>query len=297
MFRILLLPLLLLAAFVFADVETVSTGGSRYEAYTPAGELISSHTTQHKATDALLNWQQQNCTDACTGYIRRNLELRVTYDPYSEPTPTPEPEPEPVGGAYYAYTDNVAESLPLADATLLPQTVYIFWRTPGAQSATFYCCKGLTGAAEGEPHLPATNGLSTSIDLSQFTTAGGRELYVDYVDGSGAVHHDNYTVFNIDVPPTVSATLNWDRPPTRVDGSPLHPEEIDYYTIRHTTDGMIANYNVPGEDTQQEVQLEANRCHSFAINVIDTGGRDSDFTALLYCDLRVKPYGCTTNAC
>jgi VCBS repeat-containing protein len=109
--------------------------------------------------------------------------------------------------AMYSYNANLSDAQPLSDAVLEQTTVYMFFdNAPQYSSMNFYCCKGIDGASTGEAHktpvLDSSAPFVYSVDLSQYSTAGTRELYVDRIltDGSGI---DNiYINFSINISTT-----------------------------------------------------------------------------------------------
>ena len=118
--------------------------------------------------------------------------------------------------AMYSYNANLSNAQPLSGAVLEQTTVYMFFNnTSHYSSMNFYCCKGIDGASTGEAHKTPVRDSSApfvhSVDLSQYSTTGTRELYIDATrtDGSGL---DNiYVNFSIDtriVPITPDPTAN-----------------------------------------------------------------------------------------
>jgi len=94
--------------------------------------------------------------------------------------------------AMYSYNANLSNAQPLSGAVLEQATVYMFFNnTSQYSSMIFYCCKGIDGASTGEAHKTPVRDSSApfihSVDLSQYSTAGTRELYIDATrtDGSG----------------------------------------------------------------------------------------------------------------
>ena len=115
--------------------------------------------------------------------------------------------------AMYSYNANLSDAQPLSGAVLEQTTVYMFFNnTSQYSSMNFYCCKGIDGASTGEAHKAAVLDSSAPfvyfVDLSQYSTAGTRELYVDATrtDSSGI---DNISVnFSINtkiIPPTTNS--------------------------------------------------------------------------------------------
>ena len=83
--------------------------------------------------------------------------------------------------AMYSYNANLSDAQRLVDAVLEQTTVYMFFNnTSQYSSMNFYCCKGVDGASTGEAHKTPVRDSSTpfvySVDLSQYSTTGTREL-------------------------------------------------------------------------------------------------------------------------
>ena len=86
--------------------------------------------------------------------------------------------------AMYSYNANLSDAQPLSGAVLDQSTVYMFFtNTSQYSSMNFYCCKEIDGTSTGEAHkTPVRNSSAPFIhfvDLSQDSTTGTRELYVD----------------------------------------------------------------------------------------------------------------------
>jgi hypothetical protein len=79
--------------------------------------------------------------------------------------------------------------------------VYMFFSNASQYSEiVFYCCKGINGSSIGESHNASVRGLSTlAIDLSQYSTAGTRELYVDAIRTDGNGYDSISTYFSIKI--------------------------------------------------------------------------------------------------
>jgi len=106
--------------------------------------------------------------------------------------------------AMYSYNANLSDAQPLSNAVLEQTTVYMFFdNSPQYSSMNFYCCKGIDGASTGEAHtvpvLDSSAPVVYSADLSQYSTSGTRELYIDRIriDGSGI--DELYVNFSINI--------------------------------------------------------------------------------------------------
>lgn len=218
-----------------------------------------------------------------------------------DPTPTPPPGVEAV--AMYSYTNDVSTAVPLAGATLEPQTVYIFWQGVEANSVTYYCCKGISGDAAGEGHSPAVTVNSApytlAVDLSTYTTAGSRELYVDYMDSNGTLQQNNITNFAVAVDTssssnpayTVDAQLEWVAPSLREDGTDLASTDIAYYGIIYTDpDGNIHTQQIDKSKTSWPVTLSEGT-YDFAIYAADSNGLKSQ-SSTLSCNISATESSC-----
>ena len=170
--------------------------------------------------------------------------------------------------------------------------MYVFWQGQNISSVRFYCCKGIGGAATGEAHtiLGATDStapFSVAIDMAQYSTAGTRELYVDYRTSGGTWVTDNYTNFTI-VPPaqapaptTSTAQVSWSIPAQRTDGSPLAANEIDHFEIYvyNEASGAVNVTEVDGTLTQWSVTLTSGQ-YNFGILAVDNLGLASSMSSL-----------------
>lgn len=125
-----------------------------------------------------------------------------TPEPAPEPAPSPSPEVQTELLVSYA-RNNVDSAFPINGETLRPQQVYWYASGSSISHVTFYCCKGLTGDASGEPHsAPTTDSsapFSATVNLNQLTTSGQRELYADVFHSNGDVEH-LYATFTISQP-------------------------------------------------------------------------------------------------
>jgi len=98
--------------------------------------------------------------------------------------------------AMVSYNADLSDARPLSGAALKQTMAYIFFSNSSQYSnINFYCCKGINGTSIGEPHnAPVSDSSTLAIDLSQYSTAGTRELYVDATrtDGNG---YDSITIY------------------------------------------------------------------------------------------------------
>ena len=194
--------------------------------------------------------------------------------------------------ALYSYTNDITTAQPLAGAALDRRTVYVFWKGQNISSVRFYCCKGISGNAQGEAHtiLGATDStapFSVAIDMSQYSTEGQRELYVDYRTSAGVWIEDNFTNFTITPPATTqtptthTATVSWTIPTTRTDGSALAASDINHFEIYvyNQTSGAVNVTEVGGTITQWSVTLSSGN-YSFGVLTVDDQGLASSMSAL-----------------
>jgi len=141
------------------------------------------------AADAVTDTATETATDTTTD---TNIGSDIDTNPVSDQT------------AMYSYNANLSDAQPLNSAVLEQTTVYFFFNNaPQYSSMNFYCCKGIDGAGTGEAHETAVRDSSTpfvySIDLSQYTTTGTRELYVDRTRTDGSGIDDFYVNFSINI--------------------------------------------------------------------------------------------------
>jgi cell division septation protein DedD len=101
--------------------------------------------------------------------------------------------------AMVSYNADLSDARPLSGAALNQTMAYMFFSNSSQYSEIiFYCCKGINGTSIGEPHNASVRDSSTlpvyAVDLSQYSTAGTRELYVDAIrtDGNG---YDSITIY------------------------------------------------------------------------------------------------------
>jgi len=192
----------------------------------------------------------------------------------------------------YSYTNDINTAQPLAGAELERRTVYVFWQGSNMSSVRFYCCKGISGTATGEAHTivgatDSTAPYGVAIDMSQYSTEGTRELYVDYRTSAGTWVENNYTNFTITPPttaptPTTStATVSWSIPTLRTDGTALAPSDINHFEIYvyNESSGAVNVTEVDGTLTQWSVTLTAG-LYSFGIMTVDDLGLTSSMSAL-----------------
>ncbi len=77
-----------------------------------------------------------------------------------------------------------------------------------------------------------------------------------------------------------SATLSWNLPNLRADGSDLELYEIETFKIYHTTDdGAVEEVlEVPGDETELNLSGLKAGTHLFAVTVVDSNGLESNFS-------------------
>ena len=197
--------------------------------------------------------------------------------------------------AMYSYNANLSDAQPLSGAVLEQTTVYMFFNSTSQYSSmNFYCCKGIDGASTGEVHKAAVRDSSApfvhSVDLSQYSTTGTRELYVDAtrIDGSGL---DNiYVNFSINTgiipvtpsPSPINVSLSWVAPAEREDNAALSLSEIASYKIYYgSTQGQYTNSVAINDSTATGHTFTSfsSGTYYFVITTIDTDGRESQHSA------------------
>lgn len=201
----------------------------------------------------------------------------------------------------YSYSSNLSNPQLLSGANLNRTTVYLFFtNATDYSSMTFYCCKGLTGDSKGEAHEPSVNDSSApfvyEIDLSQYTTAGIRELYVDATrtdsnpgDAPEAISA-NFTIATSTQTSSTPTTgdldinLSWIAPFEREDNNPISPAEIAGYKIYYGT--AQGNYTKSisinnGSTDNFTVENLASGTYYFVITTRDTEGRESGYSPIV----------------
>ena len=158
----------------------------------------------------------------------------------------------------------------------------------------FYCCKGIDGASTGEAHKTPVRDSSApfvhSVDLSQYSTTGTRELYVDATrtDGSGSDNIDvNFSIYTSIIPiipePTATVSLSWVAPSEREDNQPISLSEIDGYKIYYgTTPGKYPNKVTIDDSTAVGYTFTRfpTGTHYFVVTTLDTAGRESRYSTV-----------------
>lgn len=128
-----------------------------------------------------------------------------------EPAIPAQPEPEQPGttrtpGVYYSLTNDFDDAVLLQGQELPRTTVYFFFTQDNLDETIFYCCKGISGESNGEPHTPPielnNNPAVVSINLAQYTAGGTREIYIDWLATDGSFHTDNFWRFSLGNIPT-----------------------------------------------------------------------------------------------
>ena len=196
--------------------------------------------------------------------------------------------------AMYSYNANLSDAQPLSGAVLEQTMVYMFFNnTAQYSSMNFYCCKGIDGASAGEAHKASVRDSSApfvySVDLSQYSTTGTRELYVDATrtDRSGL---DSISVnFSINTriisvtpaPVPVNVSLSWVAPAEREDNTALSLSEIASYKIYYgSTQGQYTNSVAINDSTATGHTFTnfSSGTYYFVITTIDTDGRESKYS-------------------
>lgn len=213
----------------------------------------------------------------------------------TEPSPGPSPIPATSAIAMYSYSANLANAQPLSGAVLEQATVYLFLSDTSAYSSiTFYCCKGISGASTGETHKAAVTDASApyvySIDTSQFTTTGTRELYFDATRADGTGYDNLSTNFSINIqnaPPPVTVSdisFSWTAPAEREDNTALSLSEIAGYKIYYGTSKGNYSNSVSindGTATSHTFNNFAAGTYYFVITTRDVDGRESQYSTEL----------------
>lgn len=246
--------------------------------------------------------------------IEETSQLEDPANPTNDPVDPVDPVDPAATNAMYSYSSDLSSPRLLSGANLNSTTVYMFFtNTTDYSSMTFYCCKGLTGDSKGEAHEPAVNDSSApfvhQVDLSQYTTAGIRELYVDAwrTGNSGrdsiAVNFTIATTTQTTSTPPVSeppvsspppatppttgnldVNLSWVAPFEREDNNPISPAEIAGYKIYYGT--AQGNYTKSidinnGATDNFTVENLASGTYYFVITTRDNEGRESQYSSIV----------------
>ena len=198
--------------------------------------------------------------------------------------------------AMYSYNANLSDAQPLSGAVLEQTTVYMFFtNTSQYSSMNFYCCKGIDGASTGEAHKTPVRDSSAPfihlVDLSQYSTTGTRELYVDATptDGSGLDSISVNFSINISTIPigadgnSASANINlsWVAPAEREDNSGISLSEIAGYKVYYgTSQGQYPNKITINDGTavgHTFTDFPAGNYY-FVVTTLDTNGRESRYS-------------------
>lgn len=79
-------------------------------------------------------------------------------------------------------------------------------------------------------------------------------------------------------------TLDWSSPLYREDGTPIHPDDIDAYTIKYKKIGD-SNYQtliVSGDSDSIELNIDSPGQYEFIISATDHDGAQSAYTSPIY---------------
>ena len=192
--------------------------------------------------------------------------------------------------AMYSYNANLSDAQPLSGAVLEQTTVYLFFNnTSQYSSMNFYCCKGIDGASTGEAHnAPASDSSAPfvySVNLSQYSTSGKRELYVDATraDGNGLDSINVNFSINITIIPTVSdISLSWIAPSERADNTGISLSEIAGYKVYYgSTQGSYSNSVDINDGTAAGHTFKdfSVGTYYFVVTTYDTEGRESQYSS------------------
>ncbi len=149
------------------------------------------------------------------------------------------------------------------------------------------------GASSGEVHSAPVRDSSApfvySVDLSQYSTTGTRELYVDAtrIDGSG---FDSLSInFSINigttsVPAVSNVKLSWVAPSQREDNNPISPAEIAGYKIYYgTTSGNYTKSVQINDNSVYDYTLTglAKGTYYIVMTTRDSDGRESQYSSVV----------------
>lgn len=239
-------------------------------------DLLAFHHQQEADLQAYIKQQQVNMTSFA-------IQWNAVWVLEHKPIPPVIPE---VPTAMYSYSVDLSNALPLEGATLDQTEVFMFFANADKYSSfNYYCCK-----SANDNHAASVQGLTYSVDLSKYTTASTRELYVDatLADGSG---YDSIVVnFSIDIVitippivPTTTVTLSWVAPSEREDNSPMSLSDILGYKIYY---GTVAE-EYPNQVTVNDSTATGYTFtdfptgkHYFVVTTRDTGGRESRYSTV-----------------
>lgn len=79
-------------------------------------------------------------------------------------------------------------------------------------------------------------------------------------------------------------SLSWDSPLYRVDGTPIHPDDIDFYTIKYKKAGesTYSTIVIAGTSDTLEIDISEAGTYEFIISATDHGGTRSAYTSPIY---------------
>lgn len=262
--------------------DTVNTSGATFE------PTSGTRTTNESGSTPTGTSTSEPTQDTASG---SSAEPTSAPDPVSIPAPASDPAFIPTATtAMFSYNADLSNAQPLNGAVLEQATVYMFFGTGDAQhfsSMKFYCCKGTSGASNGENHSPSVNvssaPLAHSVDLSQYNTTGTRELYVDAARADGTGYDSLTATFSINIPdaPVLSVSdidLSWVAPSQREDNSGISPSEIAGYKIYYgINEGSYTEsvYIDDGGTYEHTITNLTEGTYYFVITTHDTGGRES----------------------
>lgn len=81
-----------------------------------------------------------------------------------------------------------------------------------------------------------------------------------------------------------SVTLNWEAPLYREDGTPIHPDDIDTYTIKFKKvgDSSYQTLVTSGNSDSIEIGINSPGEYEFIISATDASGEQSVYTDPIY---------------
>lgn len=209
------------------------------------------------------------------------------------------PGPVPNSGqavAMYSYSPNLSNAKPLSGAVLKQTNVYLFYKNAEQYSSMrFYCCKG---GSTGDKHRPSVSDYSApyvySVDLSQYSSSGSRELYVDATRANGSGYDSLSANFSINItsnsentqpePVVSNVKLSWIAPSEREDNSGISLSEIAGYKIYYGTQkGKYTKsvYVNDGSADSHTIKSLSQGTYYFVITTRDSDGRESKYSSVV----------------
>lgn len=197
----------------------------------------------------------------------------------------------------YSYFSDLSDAKPLNNAVLEQRTVYMFTNSSLYTQIRYYCCKRFDddGNSTSEDHNKTVKIVSApyifTVDISQYSTTGTRELYFDATRANGSGHDSDSVYFNIQstianpapAPSFSDVGLSWVAPSEREDNSGLSLSEIAGYKIYYGTSKGTYPIEVSVNDrtvVARTLNL-AQGTYYFVMTTLDMDGRESKYSAEL----------------